>query len=285
MTYLRQKMIDAMLMHGFSPRTHKCYLAAVSGLAKYYSRSPDQISIEEIERYFLYLIKTRHLAPASCNQYFNAIRFLYLKVLGWEAFDIKMTLPKCPQRIPELLTRKDINSILEATSNAKHKMLLLCCYACGLRVSEVVAIQIRHIDGERQLLRVEQGKGMKDRYVPMSDHLLHALRTYWSQYHPGTWLFFSSHRKGNHLAAGTAQKFYTTAKRAAKIEKIGGIHGLRHAYATHQLEAGTPVHWLQRQMGHANIKTTLRYIHWIHNYQVSDNPAVDLVSELEVRDE
>ncbi len=135
------------------------YQEAVTDLARYYKRSPEQISIDEIQPYFMYLVKERHLAAASCRLYLNAIRFLYLQVLGWNSFDVSIQVPKRPQRIPELLTHREVGRILAATHNPKHQMLLLCCYGCGLRVGELVRIQVPHIDGERHLLRVEQGKG------------------------------------------------------------------------------------------------------------------------------
>lgn len=285
MSPLRQKMIDTMQMHGFSPRTYKSYQEAVTDLVRYYKRSPEHISIDEIERYFKYLVKERHFAPASCRLYLNAIRFLYLQVLGWTAFDVPIQLPKRPQRIPELLTHHEVGSILSATHNPKHYMLLQCCYGCGLRVSELVNIQVRHIDGERHLLRVEQGKGRKDRYILLGDTLLHRLRVYWQAYRPDVWLFCSDRRPGHPICATTAQKVFTAAKREAGIVKVGGIHSLRHAYATHQLEAGTPVHRLQQQLGHQDINSTLRYVHWIPNHQQDKPSSVDLIAALEVEDE
>jgi len=285
MTPLRQKMIDTMQMHGFSPRTHKSYLDAVTNLACYYKRSPEHISIDEIERYFMYLVKERHLAAASCRLYLNAIRFLYLQVLGWTAFDVPIQLPKRPQRIPELLTRQEIGLILSATHNPKHYMLLQCCYGCGLRVSELVKIQVRHIDGEHHMLRVEQGKGQKDRYILLSDTLLHRLRLYWQNNHPDSWLFYSNSRPKKPICISTAQRVFTAAKKEAGVVKVGGIHSLRHAYATHQLEAGTPVHQLQQLLGHKDIHSTLRYIHWVPSYQQDRSSFVDLIAALEVDNE
>ncbi len=171
MTKLRQAMIEAMQVRGFSTRTHRSYLDAVGGLANYYERSPAQISTEEIQRYFLYLVKERHLSPASCRLALNGIVFLYKQVLE-RAFEAKIHIPKRPQRIPELLTRKEVAAILDACLNRKHRMLLCVCYGCGLRVSELLHLQVRDIDGERLLLRIDQGKGAKDRLVEMPQTLL-----------------------------------------------------------------------------------------------------------------
>ena len=156
MTQLRQAMIDAMLVRGFSTRTHRGYLDAVGGLARHYHRSPDQLTTEETQGYFLYLVKDRHLSPASCRLSLNGIRFLYQEVLH-QAFEAKVHLPKRPQRIPELLTRKEVAAILGACNNRKHRMMLTLCYGCGLRVSELLKLKVRDIDSERRLLRVDQG--------------------------------------------------------------------------------------------------------------------------------
>ena len=280
MTALRQKMIDAMQVRGFSVRTHESYLAAVSDLARYYHRPPDQLNVDELQAYFLYLVKERGLSGASCRLYLNGIRFLYLQVLDWERCDIPLQVPKAAQRIPELLTRAEVGRILSACRNPKHRMLLMTCYGCGLRVSELVALKVRDIDSERHLLRIEQGKGAKDRQGMLSPSLLERLRGYWRHYHPRLWLF---PRRDTEVALGisTSQRVFTRAKRRAGIDKVGGIHSLRHAYATHQLEAGMPVHQLQRLLGHQNIHSTLRYVHWVPGHP-EGRCGADLIGALEV---
>ncbi len=237
-------------------------MAAVCDLARYSHRSQDQLSIDEIQAYFLYLVKERGLCGASCRLYLNAIRFLYLQVLDWPSFDVTIQVPKRAQRIPELLTRREVARILDACSNPKHRMMLTTCYGCGLRVSELVAIKVRHVDGERHLLRVEQGKGSKDRTVIVSETLLKRLRLYWRTYRPRPWLFPHSQAPEQPLSIDTAQKVFKAAKRNSGVYKVGGIHSLRHAYATHQLENGLPVHQLQKLLGHQNLLSTLRYVHW-----------------------
>lgn len=279
MSTLRQAMIDAMLVRGFSIRTHESYLRAVEDLAKYYHRSPVQLDTGEIQDYFLYLVKERHLAPASCRLSLNGIRFLYQEVLHRE-FEAKLQVPKRPQRIPELLTRQEVAEILAACINRKHRMLLTVCYACGLRVSELVSLKVRHIDGERRLLRIDHGKGAKDRLVEMSETLLLQLRRYWQRYRPQEWLF-SGRDPAMALGITSAQKCFTASKRKAEVDKEGGIHGLRHAYATHQLAAGMPITQLQHQLGHRDIHSTLRYVHWVPNYLGTDS-GTDLLADLEV---
>ena len=280
MTPLRRKMIDAMQLRGFSVRTHRSYLGAVSKLAQYYHRPPDQLTGAELQAFFLYLAKDRGLSGATCRLYLNAIRFLYVQVLGRDSFGVQLVIPKAAQRIPELLTRAEVRRLLAASTNYKHRTLLTTCYGCGLRVSEVVVLKIRDIDGERHLLRIEQGKGAKDRNVIISPTLLAALREYWRAIGPRNWLF-PSREYLTPMSIESAQRAFNGAKRRAGIEKIGGIHSLRHAYATHQLAAGMPVHQLQRLLGHQDIRTTLRYIHWVPNYRERPEET-DLIAGLEV---
>jgi integrase len=273
-------MIKAMQVRGYSVRTHESYLGAVTDLARYYQRSPDTLGIEEVRRYFAYLATERQLAPASCRLYLNGVRFLYLQVLEWPAFEVEIPVPKRPQRIPQLLTRGEVGRIVCACDNPKHRMMLITCYGCGLRVSELVSLKVDDIDGERHLLRVEQGKGAKDRLVPVSETLLAQLRAYWRRHRPGEWLF-PGRTPAEALSVSGVQRAFTKAKGRAGVRKVGGIHALRHAYATHQLEGGLPVHRLQRVLGHRNIRSTLRYVHWVPDCREGQG-AQDLVAALEV---
>jgi site-specific recombinase XerD len=274
-------MIKAMQVRGFSPRTHESYLAAVADLARYTRRSPAELRLADLNAYFEHLATERHLSGASCRLSLNGIRFLYLHVLKRPGFDVEIPIPKRPQRIPELLTRSEVRRILGACSNPKHRMALTLCYGCGLRVSELVSLQVSDIDGERSLLRIEQGKGAKDRLVPLSATLLQALRTYWRLYRPIGCLF-PGRPPARPLSVTSVQKAFTHAKALAGINKIGGIHSLRHAYATHQLEAGLPVHRLQRLLGHQDLHSTLRYVHWVPDYREGSNEH-DLIAALEVQ--
>jgi len=276
-------MIDAMRQRGLSKRTHASYLYAVAAMARYFNRSPDQLRPEQIQDYFVYLVQKRGLSAASCRLTLNSLRFLYLQVLHWSQFDIPIQFPKRAQKIPELLTRSEIRQIIDACSNDKSRTMLLTCYGCGLRVSELVALKIQHIDSERGLLRIEQGKGAKDRLVVLPPKLLQQLRHYWRLYHPAPWLFPNSNTPSLHLSISTTQKRFRQAKDKTGIQKIGGIHGLRHAYATHQLEQGLPVHQLQHQLGHRQLQTTLRYVHWVASYQQGSGAFGDLVEQLEIR--
>ena len=283
MTPLRQQMISAMRQRGLSLRTHQSYLYAVGHLAKYFHQSPDRLSPERIQVFFDYLVQQKGLSNASCRLYLNALRFLYLRVLHWKQFDIPIQFPKRKQKIPELLTRAEVGQIINACPNNKSRTMLLTCYGCGLRVSELVNLKIHHIDSERGLLRIDQGKGAKDRLVVLPPTVLQQLRHYWRLYHPAPWLFPNSNTPSLHLSISTTQKRYRQAKNKTGIQKIGGIHGLRHAYATHQLEQGLPVHQLQRQLGHRHLQTTLRYVHWVASYHQGSAGFSDLVGQLEIR--
>ncbi|MCP4278250.1 MAG: tyrosine-type recombinase/integrase [Gammaproteobacteria bacterium] len=281
MTPLRQQMIDAMRQRGFSIRTHKSYLGAVQGLARYFHTPPDQLKPDQIQDYFVYLVQEKGLANASCRMYLHGMRFLYLQVLHWPQFDIPIQYPKRARRIPELLTRAEVKQIADSCPNDKSRTMVLTCYGCGLRVSELVALKVHHIDGERGLLRIEQAKGQKDRLVVLPPSLLQHLRHYWRLYHPGLWLFPNSHKPNLPLGISTAQRHFTNAKGKTRILKVGGIHSLRHAYATHQLEQGLPVHQLQHQLGHRQLQTTLRYVHWVSSYQQGSGVFSDLIDQLE----
>lgn len=280
MTPLRQTMIQAMCQHGFSPRTQQSYLYVVTELARYYRRSPDQLQVDDLQVYFNYLVQERALSPASCRLYLHGIRFLYLQVLHWAHFDVTLVLPKRPQRIPELLTRQEVTRLLAGVSNPKHQALLSIIYGCGLRVSEAVALQVKDLDGERHLLRVAQGKGAKDRMVPLAPGLLQVLRQYWRIRRPMPWLFPSELLPDKHLHITTPQKVYHQAKGASGIQKGGGIHALRHAYATHQLEQGVPLHELQRLLGHSDLRSTQRYLHWLPGVTPQNREPVDLIAGL-----
>ena len=279
MSELRQQMIDAMRQRGYSVRTHQAYLAAVEDLGRFYRRSPARLSVEEVKGYFRELAVRRGLSASTCRQHFHAARFFYHQVLERPGFEFSVALPKRRERIPELLTRAEVARLLGVCYNLKHRTALATCYGCGLRVSELLALRVRDIDGERQLLRVEQGKGGKDRLVPIGTALLHALRAYWRHFRPALWLFPHGNHPEQALSITTYQKVFQCAKARAGIEKVGGIHSLRHAYATHQLEAGLPVRQFQRLLDHQSIKSTLRSVHWRPNDPETPGPR-DLLGAL-----
>jgi site-specific recombinase XerD len=268
-------MIRDLTVRGLAPRTHKAYIAAVVRLAKHYRRSPDQITNDEVQTYLAYLIQERKLSWSTCSQAANAFRFLYHVTLGHPRTDFHVPLPKQPQKLPEILSREEVWRLLTAPTHPRHRLLLTTIYAAGLRVSEAIALRVADIDADRMTIRIEQGKGAKDRYVPLAARLLQDLRAYGKGAPPGIWLF--ANRQGTRpIDITVAQKIYTMAKRRAGIHKQGGIHALRHAFATHLLEAGTDLHTVQRLLGHRQISTTMRYFHLSQGRIVGTRSPLDL---------
>jgi len=260
MTELRNRMDNDLLVRGMAERTRETYLAAVARLARHYHRPPDQLSPEEIQAYLVHMLREEHLAWSTCSIAVHAFRFLYHTTLGRPEATFTIPGPKHRQTLPEILSPGEVRRLLEATTTRKQRALLATTYGAGLRVSEVVRLQLHHLDAERGSLRVEQGKGAKDRDTLLSPRLLEELRAYWREYRPTQWLF--SVRGGQRpMDVSTAQKYYYAAKGKAGITKRGGIHALRHAFATHLLEAGTDLPTIQRLLGHGDIRTTMRYLH------------------------
>ena len=275
MSELRTRMDNDMLLRGMADRTRESYVAAVARMVKFYRRSPEQISEPEVQAYLLHMMQEEKLSWSTCNIAANGLRFLYHTTLGRDRTQFCIPAAKQPSRLPEILSQEEIVRLFDATPNPKHRALLMTTYAAGLRVSEVVNLKVTDIDSDRMSLRVEQGKGAKDRYTLLSARLLEELRSYWRRYRPALWLFPS--RSGRPLDVSAAQKIYCTAKLRARITKRGGIHALRHAFATHSLEAGTDVHTIQRLLGHGHISSTMRYFHLAHPTLMAHRSPLDLL--------
>jgi len=275
MSELRTRMDNDMLLRGMADRTRESYVAAVARMVKFYRRSPEQVSAPEVQAYLLHMLQEEKLSWSTCNIAAHALRFLYHTTLGRDRTQFCIPAAKQPSRLPEILSQEEIVRLFDATPNPKHRALLMTTYAAGLRVSEVVNLKVTDIDSDRMSLRVEQGKGAKDRYTLLSPRLLEELRSYWRLYRPALWLFPS--RTGRPLDVSAAQKIYYTAKLRARISKRGGIHALRHAFATHSLEAGTDVHTIQRLLGHGHIGSTMRYFHLAHPTLMAHRSPLDLL--------
>lgn len=254
---LRTRMIEEMRLRNFAMRTQKSYVAAMVGLVKHYRKSPDQLGAEEVRSYLLHL-EDRGLSPSSCNVAISGLRFFYQKTLGWEEPRLFVAPRKRVWRLPEVLSPGEVHRVLNAAATLRDRCLLMTTYSGGLRVSEVVKLKLTDIDRERMTIRVEQGKGHKDRYTILSPRLLKALEQYWRQYRPASWLF--PNRKGDHLSISFAQRIYNQAKQNSAIRKGQGIHVLRHCFATHLLEEGVDLRTIQTLLGHNSILTTQRYL-------------------------
>jgi len=254
---LRQKMIEEMKLRNFSHRTEQCYVSAMVGLVKHYRRSPDQLTQDEIRAYLLHL-KERGLSPSSRNVAISGMKFFYHQMLGWNDKQLFIPPRKRSWQLPEVLSQKEVERLLLAAAKQRDRCLLMTAYATGLRVSELVGLKVSAIDSERMMVRVEQGKGRKDRYTILSQRLLSELRFYWKEHRSPIYLF--PNRKGGPISIDYAQRIYNLAKLKAGIQKGHGIHTLRHCFATHLLEAGVDLRTIQTLLGHNSMASTERYL-------------------------
>ncbi len=265
MTTLRQRLIDELELRGLSRSTQESYVGIVSMLARYYWRSPDRISDEELRGYLLYLLRERRNGASTLNVAVNALRFFYQHVLHrpTEAFEHALPRMKRPQSLPRVFSPEQIARLFQVEElTLKHRTMLMTAYASGVRVSELCALRPEHILSERGQIRVEKGKGAKDRYTVLSPRLLEQLRLYYREERPvGGWLFPSRWKPGRPLSACCVQNVFRRAAVLAGVPHNGGVHSLRHSFATHLLEAGVPLTVIQRLLGHTTLVTTTRYLH------------------------
>lgn len=261
MSALRKQMEADMAIRGLAYRTREAYVGSVAKLARHYRRAPDQISEAEVQRYLLYLLEERKLAHSSVNIACSGLEFFYRVTMKRRDTEFCLPRPKVPSKLPEILSREEVAALFANTANLKHRAFLMTTYAAGLRLSEACHLKVSDIDSDRMTIRVEQGKGAKDRYTPLSPRLLGELRRYWAAYRPAPWLFPGTRDAHGALLPKSAQRIFHAAKDRPGITKRCGIHGLRHAFATHSLEAGVDVHTIQRLLGHGSLGTTARYFH------------------------
>lgn len=259
MTPLRQRMLEDMRLRQFSPHTQESYLLQVTQFARYFAKSPEVLGPEEIRTYQLYLTTEKKLAPSSLHITASALRFLYKVTLKkpWEVAELPT--PKKPQTLPVVLSREEVLHFLESVRTLKQRTILTVCYAAGLRIAEATHLKITDIDSQRMVIRVEQGKGRKDRYVMLSPALLTLLRTYWKAERSRHWLF-PGNLPGQPITSSALQLACQQARRRAGLKKPISPHSLRHTFATHLLEAGTDVRTIQLLLGHRSLATTARYL-------------------------
>jgi integrase/recombinase XerD len=264
MTELRQRMLDAMVQRGFAQRTQETYIGAIRRMAKHYRRDPALYTPQEVQAYLLHMVKEDKLSYSSMNQAACAAQFLFQTVLGHGREHFHIPFAKVPAKQPELLARQEIARLFAVCPHPARRMLLQTIYATGLRVSEACALRVADIDSaaDRMCIRVQNGKGGKDRYTLLSATLLTLLREYARHFRPGTWLFADTSGKAA-MSIEMAQRAYQGARLRACITKNGGIHTLRHCFATHLLEGGVDLFTIQKLLGHSHIATTGRYLHLI----------------------
>ena len=277
MTSLRQRMLEDLQVRNRSPHTQRAYLEQVSRFARHFGQSPTVLGPEEIRTYQVYLTNERKLAPGSILIAVAALRFLYKVTLkkDWP-FDQAIPAPKKPQTLPVVLSPEEVVQFLACVMKPKHRAILTTCYAAGLRISEAVQLTVSAIDSQRMVLRVEQGKGQKDRYVMLSPKLLDILRAWWRVTRPRHWLF-PGDRPDHPITRSAVEHECQQAHRRSRIPKPITPHSLRHAFAVHLLEAGTDVRTIQLLLGHRSLATTARYLRIAATKVCSTSSPLDLL--------
>jgi len=260
MTHLRQRMTEDMQVRNLSPHTQTSYIEQVSRFARHFNKSPEALGPEDIRAYQIHLTNERRLAPASVLIAVSALRFLYKVSLkkDWTFEDI-IPAPKKPQKLPVVLSPEEILQFLGSVRSTKHRAILTTCYAAGLRISEAVRLKPTDIDSQRMVIRVEQGKGQKDRYVMLSPKLLETLRSCWRTLRPKLWLF-EGDVAGQPITRGAVERTCQQARQFSGIRKPISPHSMRHAFAVHLLESGTDVRTIQLLLGHRSLATTACYL-------------------------
>jgi integrase/recombinase XerD len=264
-TPLRQRMLQELQRRNYSPSTTRGYLLAVKQFADYFHQSPEKLGAEEVRRFQLYLLQEKKLAAGTVEIRMSALRFLYKKTLKRRDIGLDdLIFPKTPQKLPVVLSPEEVTRMIEAARNRMHRTILLVLYGTGIRRTEASLLKVSDIDSERMVLHIHQGKGSRDRDVPMTAKLLEALRDYWRWRKPKIYLFPSTEgHRGVEQPISDKTVWYACKEAAARagIQKRIGPHTLRHSFATHLLEAGADLRAIQLLMGHAHLEQTAVYLH------------------------
>jgi len=267
MTPLRQRMLEDMQLRGLSPKTQHCSVHAVQQFAVHYHKSPEQITEDELRRYFLYLTTEKRVSPSTVTIALCAIKFLFERTLhrSWPIFDL--IRPPHQHKLPAVLSADEVRDLLGSLRLPHYRICLTTIYAAGLRLNEGVQLRVPQIDSARMVIHVQGGKGAKDRYVPLSPHLLALLRTHWKTHRHPVWLFPA--RRGAPgepvatlpMAARGVERAFEAVVTEAGLQKHVAVHTLRHSWATHLLEAGVNLRLIQTWLGHSSPTTTALYTH------------------------
>jgi integrase/recombinase XerD len=276
MSPLRQRMIEDMRVRNYSSNTQQLYIDRVAKFAQYFGKSPELLGPEEIRTYQVYLMKEKGASWSMLNQTVCALRFLYRITLGKEWAIQHIPAPKKEIKLPVVLSQDEVSRFFESLPNLKHRAILMTAYAAGLRVSEVVSLRVADIDSQRMMIRIELGKGRKDRYVMLSPNLLELLRAYWKIARPNDRLFPGRGRHG-HITRERIYQVCVKASAAAGLTKRATVRALRHSFATHLLEAGTNIRVIQILLGHRSLRTTARYTHVSRETVCSTSSSLDLL--------
>jgi len=282
MSELRQRMVEEMQLRRYAERTQRSYLEAVTKLVGYVGKTPDEITAEELRAYFLYLTKERGLSRSSVNQAICGLKFFYETVLGQEWTTYEIPRARKEKKLPVVLSREEVHCILAQVKKPAHHAFLSTVYSCGLRLQEGLRLKVGNIDSDRKLVAIRQGKGAKDRYVPLPQSTLELLRTHWKTHRHPTLLFPRQPVSGQRWAtvekpmdASTVQKAMKQAVKASGIQKPATIHTLRHSWATHLLESGVNLRLIQQWLGHSSLSTTARYTHLTRNAETVAGEIID----------
>ena len=284
MTPLRRRMLEELQRRNYASETIRGYILSVKQFAEYFGKSPAKMGAEEIRRFQLYLLREKKLAPATVEMRMSALRFLYKKTLKRRdlAYD-DLIFPKTPRKLPLVLSQEEVKRLIEAAPNLQYRTLLMLLYGTGLRRAEASLLKVSDIDSERRVIHVRQGKGSRDRDVPLTAKLLEALRQYWRWKKPKVYLFPSTpgHRGVEQPISGETV-WYACHRAAVKagISKRIGPHTLRHSFATHLLEAGADLRTIQVLLGHQKLKDTIVYLHLSQRHL---HAAVNPLEQIEIR--
>ena len=277
MTSLRQRMTEDMQVRNLALNTQTSYVQQVSLFARHFHKSPEQLGLEDIRAYQVYLTNEKKLSPGSVLIAVAALRFLYKVSLkrDW-SFEDAIPAPKKPQRLPVVLSPEEVLHFLSCVGSTKHRAILTTCYAAGLRISEAIHLKPANIDSQRMVIQVEQGKGQKDRYVMLSPKLLETLRSYFRAVRPKGWLF-EGDIAGQPINRSSVELACQKARRLSAIRKPITPHSLRHGFAVHLLESGTDVRTIQLLLGHRSLATTARYLRIATSKVCSTSSPLDLL--------
>lgn len=257
---LAPAMEEELKLRGYSQNSIAAYLGHLRRFALFLDLDHRDASNQDVRKYLLYLLEQKERSHSYVNQAVSSIKFLFNDVLGRYEISLALPRPKRENKLPDVLSRQEVSRLFSTVRNIKHKSILLLTYSAGLRVSEVVGLRVEDIDSTRMLIHVRQAKGRKDRYTVLSEVALEALRDYGKQYRVKTWLFPGENTE-NHLTERSVQKIFEKAKIQAEIRKDVSVHSLRHSFATHLLEGGTDLRYIQELLGHQSSKTTEIYTH------------------------
>jgi len=256
----RDCMSRDLEIRGFSGNTRRMYLMCMKDFIRHCRKSPTEVTIQDIHEYQLYLIRERKVSAATYNVYVAALRFFFRVTAPVAVQFERIPFHKRPRRLPEVLSKDEVQRLLSQVSNIKHRAILATIYACGLRIGEACRLQVQDIDKERMLVRIRAGKGGKDRFVMLSPRLLHLLREYWPSARPRTFLF-PGMAPACPIHPRSVSMVFQKAKKAAGILKQVTVHSLRHSFASHLLESGTDIRAIQILLGHQSLRTTTVYLH------------------------